>query len=118
MYNQICIPDALNVLTPGAQWSLTDATKYNTLQWYSEDIAKPSEAEVNAEIARQVANKPLEETKTKAKVLIAATDWSVLQDVGLSNVSDFVAYRASLRDLIKNPVANPSWPTEPQPIWS
>ena len=54
----------------------------------------------------------------QAKTLIAATDWAVLPDVGLANVSDFTAYRATLRQLILNPVADPVWPTEPTPVWS
>lgn len=56
--------------------------------------------------------------KDEAKKRIAATDWSVLPDVGLANVAAFETYRATLRELIKNPVAEPTWPTEPEPIWS
>lgn len=61
---------------------------------------------------------PPELTKSIAKEKIAATDWAVLPDVGLANVTAFETYRAALRELIKNPVADPVWPTEPQPIWS
>ena len=53
-----------------------------------------------------------------AKYLISQADWSVLPDVNLANKNDFVAYRAELRSLIINPVADPVWPTEPQPVWS
>lgn len=53
-----------------------------------------------------------------AKSLIAAADWAMLSDVNLSNREDFVAYRATLRQLILNPVADPVWPTEPTPVWS
>lgn len=109
--------DALMSLTPTAQWSLTDVTKYSTLVWYSSDIAKPTEAELTAKINELEADKPLSDCKDKAKRLIAASDWSVLPDVGISNVSEFEAYRAQLRALIKSPVANPTFPTEPQPVW-
>lgn len=57
------------------------------------------------------------DVKDKAKKLIADCDWSALPDVGLVNQSDFIAYRAALRALIINPVANPVWPTEPTPEW-
>ena len=59
-----------------------------------------------------------QDNKKEAQKRIAATDWSVLPDVGLANVAAFETYRAALRELIKNPVADPVWPTEPQPIWS
>lgn len=65
-----------------------------------------------------VQQEPLDQCKEEAKKRIAATDWAVLPDVGLANVAAFEAYRAALRELIKNPVADPVWPTEPQPVWS
>lgn len=55
--------------------------------------------------------------KQKATAKIAAVDWSVLPDAGLVNQADFIAYRAALRALIINPVADPVWPTEPTPDW-
>ncbi len=56
--------------------------------------------------------------KSQAKQLLAATDWSILPDVALINKSDFETYRAELRELVLNPVANPTFPTEPTPVWS
>lgn len=56
--------------------------------------------------------------KEQAKSLLAASDWSVLSDVGLQNAADFVAYRSALRNLVINPVENPVFPTEPNPVWS
>lgn len=55
--------------------------------------------------------------KEKAKQLLAKSDWSVLPDVGLANQDAFVFYRLNLRNLVKNPVANPVWEAEPTPIW-
>jgi len=117
MSQTIGIPQALSTLTPNAQWALI-GTVYSGLQWLDSVVAKPTEQEVNAEIARLQAEEPLKNCKEEAKKRIAASDWSVLPDVGLSNVSEFEAYRATLRALIKNPVANPSFPTEPNPVWS
>jgi hypothetical protein len=62
-------------------------------------------------------NCPPQLTKAIAKEKIALTDWSILPDVNISNKNEFEIYRSQLRDLIKNPVSNPTWPTEPQPIW-
>jgi hypothetical protein len=41
----------------------------------------------------------------------------MLPDVGISNVAEFESYRSILREIIKNPVLNPEYPTEPQPVW-
>lgn len=111
------IPSALEVLRPTALWTL-NGDEYSGLTWLDETQSKPTEEEVNAEIAVQKQQAPLDACKTQAKTLIAATDWAVLPDVGLANVSDYAAYRATLRQLILSPVADPVWPTEPQPIWS
>lgn len=56
--------------------------------------------------------------KDQAKQLIANSDWSVLPDVNISNKSEFEKYRSQLRSLIINPVEDPIFPVEPNPIWS
>ena len=56
--------------------------------------------------------------KQEAKKRIANSDWSVLPDVNISNKSEFENYRSQLRNLILNPVEEPIFPEEPQPIWS
>jgi hypothetical protein len=58
-----------------------------------------------------------ESCKEQAKTLIASSDWSVLSDVPLQNKTDFENYRSILRNLILNPVENPIFPSEPQPVW-
>lgn len=111
------VTQALKSLHPTAQWGMANED-YNTLQWFDKNTTKPTKAEVDAEIARLDAEAPFKQCKDEAKKRIAASDWSVLPDVGISNVSEFETYRAALRELIKNPVANPSFPTEPEPVWS
>lgn len=108
---------ALKTLTPTAKFGVKGDT-YAGIEWFSDDVVKPTEQEVAVEIARQEAEKPVNKCKAEAKKLIAASDWSVLPDVGITNVAEFEAYRASLRALIKNPVAEPTFPTEPQPVWA
>lgn len=108
---------AIKELAPGAQFAVTNE-EYDSIVWLSPEIPQPTKAAVDARVALINAMAPLEATKDEAKRLIAASDWSVLPDVNLANQADFVAYRATLRGLITSPVANPSWPTEPQPIWS
>lgn len=108
---------ALVNLRPGAQWVL-NGNSYENIEWLDENQSKPTEQQVNDEISRLLAEQPFNKCKAKAKQLIAATDWSVLPDVGLQNKADFEAYRAALRALIINPVADPVFPTEPTPVWS
>jgi hypothetical protein len=110
------IAKALHSLTPSAQWSLKDDV-YANLVWLDTVIPKPTEQEVNAEIARLEADAPFAACKAEAKKRIAATDWSVLPDVSISNRAEFEEYRAELRALIITPVSNPSYPVEPQPVW-
>ena len=55
--------------------------------------------------------------KAQAKSLLAASDWSVLPDVQITNKSAFDNYRAILRGYVISPVTDPTWPTEPQPVW-
>lgn len=55
--------------------------------------------------------------KAQAKALLAASDWSVLPDVQITNKADFENYRAILRGYVISPVTDPTWPTEPQPVW-
>ena len=58
-----------------------------------------------------------DDCKSKAKALLANSDWSVLPDVQITNKADFDNYRAILRGYVISPVTNPTWPQEPQPIW-
>lgn len=46
----ITIPDALQVLTPNAEWVLR-GNEYSGLEWLDTKQAKPTEEEINAEIA-------------------------------------------------------------------
>lgn len=113
----IGITDALQSLRPNSHWALR-SNDYSGLEWLDEQQTKPTELEVDAEIARLTAEQPFKDCKAKAKTLIAASDWAALPDVNLANRADFDAYRAALRALIINPVVEPVWPIEPDPIWS
>lgn len=106
----------LSVNYSDKQWSMV-GNSYDNLLWIS-DSEKPTQNELDSLWQSTQDSVAKDACKTKAKELIAATDWAVLPDVGLANVSDFTAYRATLRQLILNPVADPVWPTEPTPVWS
>jgi hypothetical protein len=119
------INDALKVLTPDAQWSLTNVNEYSTLVWYSEDIPEPSEDLINQEIASLNANQPLVDCKNEASKLLYETDWTTIPDITntandpyLTNQADFIAYRNAVRKLAVNPVADPVFPPVPTAQWS
>ena len=110
-YSQI-----LSINYVGKQWSLAGES-YDGLTWLDE-APKPTQSELDAlwQFTQEKINKNT--CKSQAKQLLAATDWSILPDVALINKSDFETYRAELRELVLNPVANPTFPTEPTPVWS
>ena len=100
----------------GKVWSLV-GDSYDGLEW-RDSSAKPTQAELDA-LAQSTQDAVARNAcKERAKQLLSATDWSILPDVALINKSDFEAYRAELRELVLNPVANPTFPTEPTPVWS
>lgn len=111
------IPQALQSLRPGAQWVLR-GDSIAGLEWLDQNQAQPSESEISAEIARLNAQYPLDECRDAAKKLLVETDWSQLGDVGLTNKAEFDTYRAAVRALVLNPVANPTFPAKPQGQWS
>ena len=110
-------PQAIRSLAPTAQWTMLDINNYSSLQWFSPEVTKPTENEVKVEVERLQSQEPLTICSNKAKTLLAASDWSVLPDVNISNKVEFETYRAQVRALVFNPVAEPVFPTEPQPVW-
>ena len=117
--------DALLVLTPTAKFGVKDNT-YAGIDWYSPDIPQPSEAEVNNEIIRLDAQAPFDACKKQASYLLYQTDWTTIVDVSdpaksnpyLTNAAEFNTYRNTVRQYAINPVADPTWPTQPTAQWS
>lgn len=105
----------LSVNYADSQWSL-DGYSYEGLVWYS-DTPKPTQAELDALAIPTQTAVAKSACKTQAKILLSNSDWAVLPDVQITNKADFENYRAILRGYVISPVANPTWPTEPQPIW-
>jgi hypothetical protein len=81
------IADALQSLTPNASWRYEDEN-YGSLEWYSEDIAKPSLKEVNLEIDRLTAEQEQKQIELAAldAAQQAAKDSALLklQRIGLT----------------------------------
>jgi hypothetical protein len=82
------------------------------------DIAYDSNGnEVAYDLAAVTTQAQKDTCKAQAKALLAASDWSVLPDVQITNKAAFDNYRAILRGYVISPVTDPTWPTEPQPVW-
>ena len=73
--------------------------------------------EVAYDLAAVTTQAQKDACKAQAKALLAASDWSVLPDVQITNKTAFDNYRAILRGYVISPVTDPTWPTEPQPVW-
>lgn len=100
-------------------WGL-NANDPNQLSWSeSNTIPKPTKEELDSQWDEVLLLKKKEVCKSQAKTLLAKSDWSVLPDRAamLENASEFVAYRTELLKLIISPVAEPVWPSEPEPRW-
>lgn len=82
------------------------------------DIAYDADGnEVTYDLAAVTTQAQKDACKAQAKALLAASDWSVLPDVQITNKSAFDNYRAILRGYVISPVTDPTWPNEPQPVW-
>jgi hypothetical protein len=101
--------DALLSLRPGAQVVI----RGGVLEFYQHDDPEPTEAEIQAEIARLEAEQPWNELRQKRNRLIAETDYLALSDSTLT--TEMATYRQALRDLPANTTdpANPVWPVRP-----
>ena len=93
-----------------------EAMTLNAQQYSSSTVQVVTDDEFAALI--NTTETKLASCKSQAKSLLAKTDWAVLPDVGLTNSAEYVTYRATLRGLVLNPVENPTFPTEPTPVWS
>lgn len=113
------VADAIRVLCPTAGYTI-EGNDYNTINWLSASVPKPTFDEVQNQITMMDLQAPYDACRAKAKELLAETDWSFVGDVSatLTNQADFGVYRSVLRKLAITPEVNPVWPAKPNPVWS
>ena len=106
------IGKALQNLRPGSKWTVR-GNSYDGIDWKDTEQTKPTEEEVNSEIARLQSEEPMKRLRDYRNSLLAASDWMANSDVTMSDA--WRTYRQTLRDLPANTTdpANPVWPTEP-----
>ena len=106
----------LTTFYEGKKWIL-NGEYYEGLDWFDSD-KKPTKEELESKYLLSLVIFKKQNCKDQAKQLIANSDWSVLPDVNITNKSEFESYRSQLRNLIINPVEDPTFPIEPNPKWS
>ena len=111
---------ALKNLSPSSEWSVR--LPENTITWIKVVGDKPTEAEIQAEIARLEAEQPWKELRQERNRLLAETDWvsmkaldASIDGLGIQLPQVWMDYRQALRDLPANTTdpANPDWPVKP-----
>lgn len=111
----ILYSDVLTFYTSGL-FTISD-NNLDFFYWHDPINPKPSNEQIEQWKISYPNDIALVNCKNKAKQLISLCDWSVLPDVQIENKQDFIIYRSKLRELILNPIENPIFPSEPQPIW-
>lgn len=106
----------LSIFYVGKAWVL-NGDSYEGLDWFDSD-SKPTKEELESKYSQSISINKKNYCKEESKKRIANSDWSVLSDVNITNKVEFENYRSQLRNLIINPVEDPIFPIEPNPIWS
>ena len=103
----IRISDALQILRPAAEWSIS-GNLYSNLEWLDKSQTKPTEDEVNAKVAELEAAEPTRQVRVIRDRLLAESDWTQNRDVVLLNDTTWQQYRQDLRDLPASASFTPS----------
>lgn len=114
------ISTAIHSLVPKAEF-VVEGNSVNKIRWLSQNIAQPSEAEIQAKIAELEAAEPLRLLRQQRNQLLTETDWRMVSDYPGSNQSEWQTYRQALRDITtQSPsldadgnLTGITWPTPP-----
>lgn len=115
------IGKALQNLRPGSRWTVR-GDSYSGIEWKDTVQTKPTEGEVNSEIARLQSEEPMKRLRDYRNKLLAESDWMANSDVTMSDA--WRTYRQALRDLpstatpvldstTKPGISGVTWPTKP-----
>ena len=105
---------ALQSLAPGAEWVL----RGDELEWLSTDTPQPTDAEIEAEVARLQEEQPKKEVRERRDRLLTESDWVTVRatERGDPVPTEWQTYRQSLRDITEQTgfPEEIEWPQEPQ----
>ena len=119
------ITHALQVLKPGAAWSL-NGYDYSGLNWLDSEQTQPTETEVNSKISELDNAEPMRLLRIERDQRLASCDWRIImaKETGSNIPAAWKTYRQALRDLPAS--ASPkldsngdldyssvTWPTQP-----
>ena len=109
-------PITLERLNIVGRWNWRKPYIYDNLEWLDTEVAKPTEAELQAawDAYQAEGGFEMEQLRFRRDQLLAETDWWVFPD-SPDATAEQLAYRQALRDLPANTTdpANPVWPTKP-----
>ena len=88
--------NALQSLRPGAQWVL----RGDDLEWLDTEQTQPTDAEIEAEVARLTALEPSKARIAELKALLNDSDYKVLPDYDKPD-EDIVSQRQAWREEIR-----------------
>ena len=117
-------PITLKRLNIVGRWSWRKPYTYDNLEWLDTEVAKPTEAELQAawDAYQTEGGFEMEQLRRQRNRLLTETDWVTLKAIDDSNdglgiqlPQVWIDYRQALRDLPANTVdpANPVWPVKP-----
>jgi hypothetical protein len=93
--------DALQSLRPGAEWVL----RGDDLEWLDTQQTRPTDAEIEAEVARLIALEPTLARIAELQMLLRDTDYVALSDYDKDKpevIAQRAAWRAEIRQLETN----------------
>lgn len=103
----------------GASFSLVD-NNYETLEWFSEDVPKPTLEEIQ-NWSIEVKNKAkLKDLRNERNKKLLATDWITLRSYsqGIPVPQEWAEYQQALRDITDTYTSldDVVWPTKPNAV--
>ena len=108
---------ALQSLAPGSEWVIR-GDKLEWIEWLSTDIEQPSDAEIEAEVSRLIAEQPAKEARGERDRLLSESDWVTIRatDTGNPVPTEWQTYRQALRDITEQTgfPENIEWPSKPE----
>lgn len=112
------ISTAIHSLVPEAEF-VVEGNSVNKIRWLSQNIAQPSEEQIQAKIAELIAAEPLRLLRQQRNQLLAQSDWMAVSDRTMTQSQ--IDYRQALRDITtqtpsldeNGQLTGITWPTLP-----